>query len=199
MYELELNSCASNNPVYVISSSVGSFYVPAVVLLAVYQRIFRLIRERHKQLDKSLSTRSESHCESSEDRGTVLANPIAKRFQASCSNTTETTRQITHMADSVTATIPVDDELTSGEHKKLQQEDERSPPCFILNFSSQTAQLTVNTSLSGIFHDLSSNPDSDSYGNSAMHMLLKALRNQFSQNVKHYHSSGTGISILPLN
>ncbi|KAF8571664.1 hypothetical protein P879_00345 [Paragonimus westermani] len=134
MYELELNSCASSNPVYVISSSVGSFYVPAVVLLAVYQRIFRLIRERHKQLDKSLSTRSESHCESSDDRGTVLANPIAKRFQASCSNTTETTRQITHMAESVTATIPVDDELTSGEHKKLQQEDVCLPPCFILNF-----------------------------------------------------------------
>ncbi|KAF6769580.1 hypothetical protein AHF37_12463 [Paragonimus kellicotti] len=134
MYELELNSCASNNPVYVISSSVGSFYVPALVLLAVYQRIFRLIRERHKQLDKSLSTRSESHCENSEDRGTVLTNPMTKGFQASGSNTTETTRQITHMTESVTATVPIDDEFSSNEHKELPQDVICSTPCFILNF-----------------------------------------------------------------
>ncbi|KAF7260279.1 hypothetical protein EG68_02497 [Paragonimus skrjabini miyazakii] len=140
MYELELNSCASNNPVYVISSSVGSFYVPALVLLAVYQRIFRLIHERHKQMDKSLSIRSESHCESSEDRATVLANPIAKRFQASSSNTTETTRQITHITESATATVRMDDQLSSHEHKDLTEDVICSAPCFILTFVNTVSE-----------------------------------------------------------
>ncbi|KAF5404220.1 hypothetical protein PHET_02352 [Paragonimus heterotremus] len=171
MYELELNSCASNNPVYVISSSVGSFYVPALVLLAVYQRIFRLIRERHKQMDKSLSTRSESHCESSEDRGTVLANPIAKRFQASSSNTTETTRQITHITESVTATVRMHDEPSSDEHEELPQDVICSTPCFILNFVNTISECEFDgprvdiqsPNLSGFF------PKRNSKRNTSLH------------------------------
>ncbi|THD23642.1 D(3) dopamine receptor [Fasciola hepatica] len=45
--------CQSRNAVYIVTSSIGSFYLPAVVLLVLYHRIFSLIRKRHKMLDQT--------------------------------------------------------------------------------------------------------------------------------------------------
>ncbi|GAA39982.2 dopamine D2-like receptor, partial [Clonorchis sinensis] len=53
-------TCQSNNAVYMITSSIGSFYIPAIVLLVVYQRIFSLIRQRHKLSGKSQCSKSEA-------------------------------------------------------------------------------------------------------------------------------------------
>ncbi|CAH8866126.1 unnamed protein product [Trichobilharzia szidati] len=42
--------CQSFNALYIICSSLGSFYLPAIILIVVYQRIFALIKQRHKSL-----------------------------------------------------------------------------------------------------------------------------------------------------
>lgn len=51
--EYDPSVCRSRNATYIISSSVGSFYIPAIALLALYHRIFAIIRRRHKLIDQS--------------------------------------------------------------------------------------------------------------------------------------------------
>nr|QQY02602.1 type 2 dopamine receptor-2 [Cryptocotyle lingua] len=65
--------CQSNNAVYMITSSIGSFYVPAIVLIVVYQRIFAVIHKRHRLTDKAHVRKSESQSGTNECyRGVVL-------------------------------------------------------------------------------------------------------------------------------
>ncbi|TPP66882.1 Dopamine D2 receptor [Fasciola gigantica] len=51
--EFDTSVCRSRNATYIITSSVGSFYIPAIALLALYHRIFAIIRRRHKLADQS--------------------------------------------------------------------------------------------------------------------------------------------------
>uniref|UniRef100_A0A5K4F3S3 G_PROTEIN_RECEP_F1_2 domain-containing protein n=2 Tax=Schistosoma mansoni TaxID=6183 RepID=A0A5K4F3S3_SCHMA len=52
--------CQSFNALYIICSSLGSFYLPAIILIVVYQRIFALIKQRHKSLRLNQSTKQQS-------------------------------------------------------------------------------------------------------------------------------------------
>ncbi|CAL8108790.1 unnamed protein product [Calicophoron daubneyi] len=54
------HACQSYNGIFIISSSFGSFYLPAVVLLVVYHRIFAVIRKRHKSLGVKKSIKPNS-------------------------------------------------------------------------------------------------------------------------------------------
>lgn len=49
--------CQSRNAVYIVTSSIGSFYLPAVVLIVLYHRIFAVIRQRHKMLEQTTGKR----------------------------------------------------------------------------------------------------------------------------------------------
>ncbi|CAH8599042.1 unnamed protein product [Heterobilharzia americana] len=49
--------CQSFNALYIIYSSLGSFYLPAIILIVVYQRIFALIKQRHKSLRLTQSSK----------------------------------------------------------------------------------------------------------------------------------------------
>jgi hypothetical protein len=45
------NDCSFTNPVFMIGSSVLSFFVPCLAMIALYAVIFRRLREREKARD----------------------------------------------------------------------------------------------------------------------------------------------------
>uniref|UniRef100_A0A094ZYN3 Dopamine D2-like receptor n=1 Tax=Schistosoma haematobium TaxID=6185 RepID=A0A094ZYN3_SCHHA len=56
--------CQSFNALYIICSSLGSFYLPAIILIVVYQRIFALIKQRHKLLRLNQSLKQQPYTSS---------------------------------------------------------------------------------------------------------------------------------------
>ncbi|CAH8620191.1 unnamed protein product [Schistosoma margrebowiei] len=56
--------CQSFNALYIICSSLGSFYLPAIILIVVYQRIFALIKQRHKLLRLNHTVKQQPHTSS---------------------------------------------------------------------------------------------------------------------------------------
>ena len=49
--EQDTNECSFTNPVFMIGSSLLSFFVPCLAMIALYAVIFRRLREREKARD----------------------------------------------------------------------------------------------------------------------------------------------------
>jgi hypothetical protein len=54
--DVEQNFCGFYNPDYIIYSSLGSFYIPCLVMVVLYTRIFRVIVTRHDFLSFPVQT-----------------------------------------------------------------------------------------------------------------------------------------------
>ncbi|CAL8092996.1 unnamed protein product [Calicophoron daubneyi] len=46
--ERQPDVCVSGHPIYIITSSIGSFYIPCAIMTILYYRVFRAIRKRRK-------------------------------------------------------------------------------------------------------------------------------------------------------
>lgn len=57
-FPLDQNECIIANPAFVVYSSIVSFYVPFIVTLLVYIKIYIVLRKRRKRVNTKRSSRA---------------------------------------------------------------------------------------------------------------------------------------------
>ncbi|CAH2241619.1 dopamine D2-like receptor [Pararge aegeria] len=72
------DQCLFNNTDYVIYSSLGSFYIPCIIMMFLYYRIFEAIRQRAKKQRVAKKTTSAVSCALSSGTAAVVIENIAQ-------------------------------------------------------------------------------------------------------------------------
>ncbi|XP_054719158.1 dopamine D2-like receptor, partial [Uloborus diversus] len=113
------NLCVFYNSDFIICSSLSSFYIPCIVMIYLYYKIFRAIHERAK---KALGQKAAARTKNQTEKNLVIENK-SKKDHTENSNSKEDTNQVTTYGNRLTPLVETDEAS-----QMYDEDDEESPP-----------------------------------------------------------------------